>query len=41
MLRQVAPDHAVEVLRMPFVQDGQEKYMLLKLKSIEEAMAGM
>ena len=41
MLRQVAPGHVIEVLRLPFVQQGEEKYMLLKLESIDEATATM
>ncbi len=41
MLRHVAPRNEVEDLRLPFVQEGEEKYMLLKLGSIEDATTAM
>jgi hypothetical protein len=41
MLRQVVPSAKVEVLRLPFVQPGDERYMLLKLPSVEDATDAM
>jgi hypothetical protein len=41
MLRHVAPTIKVEVLRLPFVREGEERYMLLKLPSIADATTTM
>ncbi len=41
MLRHVVPTAKVEVVRLPFVQAGDERYMLLKLPSVDDATAVM
>ena len=41
MMRQVVPRTKVEVVHLPFVQEGLERYMLLKLPSTDEATTAM
>ncbi len=41
MLRHVAPMNEVVVLRLFFVREGEEKYMLLKLASTADATTAM